>query len=76
MGQITLNYEDAMRVLTNPESGADAKVIAACTVAFFEVNDHADEIERDTRAIVLKLSHMTADVILGDHEMAPGEEED
>lgn len=60
MGQITLNYEDSMRILNNEDANADAKVIAACFVAFFETKTHADEIDSATRTIAMKLSHMVA----------------
>jgi hypothetical protein len=63
MGQITLNFADAKRVLDSKDAGPDARVIAACTIAFFVTNDEVDDITPATRAIALKLSHMTAGAI-------------
>lgn len=63
LAQITLNREDAKRILDNPEASGDARVIAAFTIAFFEANDHAAEIDPDTRAITLRLAHMCAAAI-------------
>lgn len=63
MGEITLNAERAMSILNNPDATPDARVIAACTIAFFEANDHAEVVEKSTRAIALKLSHMVAAAI-------------
>lgn len=63
MAQITINREDAKKILANPEADSDARVIAAFTIAFFEANEHALEIGPDTRAITLKLAHMCAEVI-------------
>lgn len=63
MGQITINREDAMKILNNPDASGDARVIAAFTIAFFEADDHAEMIAASTRQIALKLAHMTADAI-------------
>ena len=63
MGQITLNYEDSKKILDNPDSAPDARVIAAAFIAFFEVKNHADAIDPKTRGITLKLSHMIAGAI-------------
>lgn len=63
MGQITLNYDDSKRILDNPDASPDARVIAACFIAFFETSNHVDEIDSSTRAIVLKLSRMVSGVI-------------
>lgn len=63
MGQITINRDHAMGVLNDANADPTARVIAACTVAFFEANDHADEIDSSTRSIALKLSHMVASAI-------------
>jgi len=60
MGEITLNHEDSMRILNNAEANPDARVIAACAVAFLEARNHADEIDPSTATIALKLSHMVA----------------
>ena len=49
-----------MRVLGDAESSPDARVVAACSIAFFEALDHAEIIHAPTRAIALKLSHMVA----------------
>jgi len=63
MGQVTLNYEDSMRILNNAKANPDARVIAACFVAFFEAKTHAEDLDSSTRSIVLKLSHMSAAAI-------------
>lgn len=63
MGQITLKREDALRVLNNPESGPDARAIAGVTMALFEVSEHAEDIEKSTKSIVLKVVHMVATAI-------------
>lgn len=60
MGQVTLNYEDSMRILNNADANPDARVIAACFVAFFETKNHAEDLDSSTRTIALKLSHMVA----------------
>jgi len=63
MGQVTLNYEDSMRILNTEDAHPDAKVVAACFIAFFTTKNHADDINPSTRAIALKLSHMLAAAI-------------
>ncbi|TAM72337.1 hypothetical protein EPN44_16100 [bacterium] len=63
MGQITLNYEDSIAVLANAEAAADARIVAACAVAFFELQNHADEACGSARAASLKLLHMGASAI-------------
>lgn len=63
MGQITLNREDSMRILNNPDSDPDARAIAAAAVAMFEINEHAFDLSKETCSIVLKLSHMAAAAI-------------
>lgn len=63
MGSITLSHEDSKKVLDNPDASPTARVIAACCIAFFEAKRHADEVDADTRAIALKLTHMTASAI-------------
>lgn len=60
MGQITLNREDAERILASTESSTDARVIAAMTIAFFEVTDSAADVGETTSLhIAQKLLHMT-----------------
>lgn len=73
MGEITLNFDDSLRILNNPEASPDARVIAACFVAFFETQNCVDEIDSSTRTIALKLSHMVAQAIYGNP--APCDEE-
>lgn len=74
MGQVALNYEDSMRILGDESSSADARVIAACFVAFFETKNHAEDIGSVTRSIALKLSHMVAAEI---YDLPPaGDQED
>jgi hypothetical protein len=63
MPQITLNRDDAKKILDNPGASPDARLIAAFTIAFFESHDHAEDIGPDTRSIVLKLAHLSADAI-------------
>lgn len=63
MGQITLNYGDSMAVLANSEAAADARIVAACAVAFFELQNHADEACSAARAASLKLLHMGTSAI-------------
>jgi hypothetical protein len=63
MPSISINREDAMRVLANPEAAADSRVIAGLTVAFFEAADHASEATPATRQVGLKLAHMIASEI-------------
>lgn len=73
MGQITLSYEDSKRILDNPDANADARVIAACFIAFYETNNHVDEIDKSTRAIVQKLSYMTTGLIYDNPRTDDGE---
>ncbi len=63
MGQISLNREDSMRILNNPDSDPDARVIAAVAVALFEANEQAFDLSKEARAIVLKLSYLVAAAI-------------
>ncbi|NII74234.1 hypothetical protein FHW84_002819 [Dyella sp. SG562] len=63
MGQITLDFEDAQKIINNPDAGGDARVIAAFTIAFFVAMAHAHTIEPTTTAIALKLAHKSADAI-------------
>ena len=63
MGQISLNREDSMLILNNPDSDPDARAVAAAAVALFEVNEHTFDLSKETCAIVLKLSHMAAAAI-------------
>lgn len=63
MPQITLNRDDARKILDNPEASSDARVIAGLTIAFFEANDHAADIAPETRAITLKLAHLCVSAI-------------
>lgn len=63
MPSITINREDAARILQNPEASADARLIAGLTVAFVEAFDHASEASSETRQIALKLAHMAASEI-------------
>lgn len=58
MGQISLNREDAMRVLNTLKASPDARIIAACTIAFFEAREHSEDVDSATRSIALKLCHM------------------
>lgn len=74
MGQISLNYMDSMRILNNPDANPDARVIAACFVAFFETKNHAGELDSATCTIAMKLSHMIAASIYD--RSVPTEEED
>ena len=60
MPSITLNKDDAMRILNNRESSPNARIIAAHTVAFFESAEHAEDSDASTRSIALKLSHMAS----------------
>lgn len=60
MGQVTLNYDECMRILENADALPDARVIAASAIAFFEASRHSEEITTDTRAITLKLAHNIA----------------
>lgn len=77
MGQITLNREDAMRVLNNQEAAPSARVIAACSIAFFETRDHVDEADSATRSIAMKLSHMVmAEIFDAPEAPAPDPVED
>lgn len=73
MGQITLSYEDSKRILDNPDSSGDARVIAACFIAFYETNNHLEEIDLSTRAIVQKLAHMTTGLIYDSPRVDQGE---
>lgn len=66
MGEISLNREDAMRVLNNPESSPGARVIAGCTVAFFESVNGVDEACPQTRAICQKLLRMAGAALDGE----------
>lgn len=64
MVHITLNRENALRVLNDDTVGADAHTIAACAIALIAAED-AEEFDSSTRAIVLKLSTMIAARIYG-----------
>lgn len=63
MGQVTLTYEDSLRILNDETSHPDARVVAGCFIAFFETKNHAEELDSSTRSIALKLSHMVAAAI-------------
>lgn len=63
MRKISLNREDSMLILNNPDSDPNARAVAAAAVALFEVNEHAFDLSKETRAIVLKLSHLVAAAI-------------
>lgn len=39
------------------------RAVAAVAVALFEANEHAFDLSKETRAIVLKLSHLVAAAI-------------
>lgn len=68
MGQITLDYDDAMAILRNPKARGEVRCIAALTVAVFETYQHADQLDAETRSVTLKLAHMAAAAIYnGDH---------
>ncbi|MGH8053556.1 MAG: hypothetical protein ACREP4_06525 [Stenotrophomonas sp.] len=60
MGQVTLNFDDSMKIINNPDASPDARMIAAAFIAFHEANGSAVDADSSTRAIVLKLNHMTA----------------
>lgn len=66
MGHITLDKHDAARILVNPESGPDARVIAGMTVAFFEMAEHAEMITPTTATIVRKLAHKITGATYGE----------
>lgn len=66
MGQITLNKQDAERILANPEGGPDARVIACMTLAFFETVDHVEMITSETATIVRRLAHKITGATYGE----------
>ncbi|MGQ5243996.1 hypothetical protein ACULMA_04805 [Xanthomonas arboricola pv. corylina] len=51
-----------MRILNNPDASSDAKVIAACAVAFFACNE-GGLMAQDTRTIAHKLLRMTSSAL-------------
>lgn len=71
MPTITIDNEEAMRILKDADSSADARVIAGLTVALFELNTSVDDIDRATRSITLKLAHMIAAVIYDNPKVTP-----
>lgn len=60
---MTLNYEDSMRILQSTETDPSVRIIAACAVAFFELERHADDATIEIRAAALKLLHMGSSAI-------------
>ncbi|WP_147423566.1 hypothetical protein [Xanthomonas sp. CFBP 7698] len=62
MPEIQLNREESMRILNNPDAGSEAKVIAACAVAFFACID-GESMNPETRTIAHKLLRMTSSAL-------------
>lgn len=58
MAEITLKREDSMKVLNDPNSTADARVIAAFAMALFECNGGDELTELSTRQIAHKILRM------------------
>lgn len=63
MADITLNYDDSMLLLKSTTTDPSARIIAACAVAFFERERHADDAIGEARAAALKLLHMGSSAI-------------
>jgi len=72
MGEVKLNIDDSMRILNNPDAGSDARVIAGCAMAFFEVTKSGGDYSPETRAIAQRLLRMTAARIDDDFEDGAG----
>lgn len=62
MAKLTLNREESMKILNNPEASRDARVIAACAVALFECSDEG-QVAVSSRQIAHKLLRMSATVL-------------
>lgn len=63
MGEIKISLEDSMRILNNDHSTPNARVIAACAVAFFEIENAGDGINSSSRTIAHKLFRMSASAL-------------
>lgn len=70
MGQMSLNREDAERVLANQDSDPSTRLISAAAIAFFEARDSAEGASREAMTIALKLAHMLASEIYDAQEAA------
>lgn len=60
MGQITLNFDDSMHILNNPDAAPDATVVAAAFIVFFNAQENGDAVTAETRSIAQKLLRMAA----------------